>query len=102
MIGSVIAILVLTGVGMVLSIVIAICSCTARRENPCCGHSLYETPTVNVEIKQDTPPLPSSQVQGTGASPRAPFKNTDLPFGFLVPNGLIEGTFDCILPPGDL
>ena len=101
---SVIAILVLTGIGIICTVVVAISSYEAHKENPCQGYNPYESPTVVVETKESQPTpiaLLGNDNQSQMPGPRYPFKNTDLPFGFLIDNGLIEGTFDCIFPTGD-
>ena len=49
---SVIAILVLTGIGIICTVVVAISSYEAHKENPCQGYNPYESPTVVVETKE--------------------------------------------------
>lgn len=50
---------------------------------------------------ETTPMVPPTEPATRVTRMKAPIKNTDLPFGILIPEGLVEGTFDCLLPTGD-
>lgn len=50
---------------------------------------------------ETTPMVPPTGPATRVTKTKAPIKNTDIPLGILIPEGLVEGTFDCLLPTGD-